>query len=128
MASKPKATYENLFTIQEAMESNAKLTNKSAEALKNTVKRQPLCTEAIAELEKLQAAANMLQRLVTAYMRELATVADAERGIPNTLVAEAPITDLTRTAPRPTHKRSPGATFRRELKRKGLTVVPFDAN
>jgi DNA-binding TFAR19-related protein (PDSD5 family) len=127
MASKPKVTYETLLTYQTAMEETSKQSSKHAENLKNTIKRQPLCPEAITELEHLQLAANMLQRLVTAYMRELATVADIERGVPTNLVAEAPITDLTRKpSTRRTHTRSPGAVFRRELKRKGLVVVPAE--
>lgn len=76
MASKLKARpFAALFELQESMEVETTECASCVNGLKNTIKRQPLCSEAVTALEQLEHAASSLLRMAKTYRKELAELA-----------------------------------------------------
>jgi len=69
---------EPLFTLQAGMEALAAKAVVDSGALKNCIKRQPLCLEAMSILEDLQKSADGLQQLLAAYRKQLSIIASKE--------------------------------------------------
>lgn len=81
MAPKPKQAprYQPLLTIQTGFEGIIAKAMDDAVGIKMTVKRQPLCLEAIEILDSLDRAATGLLQLTNAYRKELADLANEDR-------------------------------------------------
>jgi hypothetical protein len=77
MAPKPKSEkFASLFELQESMEVVTAESAFEAKGLRNTIKRQPLCAEAMAILENLDCATGKLLELIHNYRKDLAELAE----------------------------------------------------